>query len=101
LPPERVFDHHIPLLPGVKPVNVKDMSTKRKRGKNDNKTNEPKCHIVLSGKRNIVGIEDKSDISEDYERDDRITPFNVTKDPSILINAEDTPWLRQDYDQGT
>jgi len=22
LPPERVFDHHIPLLPGVKPVNV-------------------------------------------------------------------------------
>jgi hypothetical protein len=81
---------------------VKDMSTKQKRGKNDNKsTNEPKRHIVLSGKRNIVGIEDKSDISEDYERDDRITPFNVTKDPSILINAEDTPWLRQDHDQGT
>jgi len=47
-----------------------------------------------------VGIEDKSDISEDYERDDRITPFNVTKDPSILINAKDTPWLHQDHDQG-
>ena len=47
------------------------MSTKQKRGKNDNKsTNEPKRHIVLLGKRNIVGIEDKSDISEDYERDD-------------------------------
>ena len=46
-------------------------------------------------------IEDKSDISEDYERDDRIAPFNVTKDPSILINADDTPWLRQDHDQET
>ena len=81
---------------------VKDMSTKQKRGKNDNKSmNEPKRHIVLSGKRNIVGIEDKSDILEGYERDDRITPFNVTKDPSILINAENTPWLRQDHVQGT
>jgi len=48
-----------------------------------------------------VGIEDESDISEDYERDDRITPFNVTKDLSILINVEDTPWLHQAHDQGT
>ena len=23
LPPTRVFDHHIPLLPGVKPINIK------------------------------------------------------------------------------
>ena len=81
---------------------VKDMSTKPKRGKNDDKsTKEPKRHIVLSGKRNIVGIEDKSDMSEDYERDDRIPPFSVTKDPSILLNAEETPWLRHDHDQGT
>jgi len=81
---------------------VKDMSTKQRRGKNDNKSmDELKRHIVLEGKRNIVGIEDKSDISEDYKRDDRITPFNVTKDLSILINAEDTPWLCQDHDQGT
>jgi hypothetical protein len=47
------------------------MSTKPKRGKNDNdSTKEPKRHIVLSGKRVIVGIEDKSDMSEDYEKDD-------------------------------
>jgi hypothetical protein len=39
------------------------MSTKPKRGKHDEKsTNEPKRHIVLIGKRNIVAIEDKSDI---------------------------------------
>jgi hypothetical protein len=81
---------------------VKDMSTKPKRGKNDDKsTNEPKRHIILSGKRNIVGTEDKSDVSEDYERDDRILSFSVTKGPSILLNAKDTPWLRHDHNQGS
>ena len=80
---------------------VKDKSTKPKRGKNNNgPIIEPKCHIVLSGKRNIVGIEDKSDISEDYEKDDQIPPFTVNKDPSIQLNDEDTPWLRRDHNQG-
>ena len=38
---------------------VKDMSTKLKKGKNNNVSdNEPKRHIVLLGKRNIMGIED-------------------------------------------
>ena len=80
---------------------VKDMSIKPKRGKNNNDPiYEPKRHIVLSGKRNIVEIEDKSDISEDYEKDDRIPPFTVNKDPSIQLNDEDTPWLRRDHNQG-
>ena len=79
---------------------VKDMSTKPKRGKNNNDPiNEPKRHIVLSGKWNIVGIEEKSDILEDYEKDDRIPPFTVNKDPSIQLNDEDTPWLRRDHNQ--
>jgi hypothetical protein len=48
---------------------VKDMSIKPKRGKHDEKkTNEPKRHIVLIGKQNIVEIKDKSDVSEDYEK---------------------------------
>ena len=81
---------------------VKDMSTNPKRGKNNNDPiNEPKRHIVLSGKRNIVRIEDKSDISEDYEKDDRIPPFTVNSNPSILLNNEDTLWLRRDHNQGT
>ena len=80
---------------------VKDMSTKPKREKNNNNPiNEPKHHIVLSGKRNIIGIEDKLDISEDYEKDDRIPPFTVNKDPIIQLNDEDTPWLRRDHNQG-
>jgi hypothetical protein len=43
---------------------MKDMSTKPKKRK-EKQTNtsheEPKRHIVLSGKRNIVGVEDKID----------------------------------------
>jgi len=78
----------------VKDVNqvfyVKDMSTKPKRGENDNHpiNDEPKRHIVLSEKRNIVGIKDKSDMSEDYEKDDRIQPFTLNKDPNILRQEE-------------
>jgi hypothetical protein len=56
---------------------VKDMSTKPKKEKtNDNSSNnEPKHHVVLSGKSNIMGIEDRTDISEYYEKSDAIPPF--------------------------
>ena len=49
---------------------VKDMSTKpRKRKDKEANTsyNEPKRHTFLSGKRYIVGVEGKTDMSEDYE----------------------------------
>ena len=61
-------------------IYVKDMSTKpRKRKDKEANTSygEPKCHIVLSGKRDIVGVEDKTDMSEDYEKFQEIPPFNV------------------------
>ena len=93
------------LAPNVSQVfYMKNMSTKTKRGENDDNlkvNHERKCHIVVSGKRNIVGIEDKSDMSGDYERDDRIPLFKVNKDPSILLNNEDTQWLRVDHNQGS
>ena len=78
---------------------VKDMST-RTRKRKDKQTkntsyNEPKRHIVLSGKRNIVGVEDKTDMSEDYNKFHEIPPFRVNSDPSILLNNEDAPWLRR------
>ena len=82
---------------------VKDMSTKPRKRK-DKKTNtscdEPKRHIILSGKRNIVGVEDKTDMSEDYNQFGEIPPFKVNTDPSIKLNDEDTPWLRRNQ-QGT
>ena len=77
---------------------VKDMSTKPRKRK-DKEANasydEPKRHIVLSGKRNIVGVDDKTDKSEDYEKFDEIAPFTVNIDPSIQLNDEDFPWLRR------
>jgi hypothetical protein len=83
---------------------VKDMSTKPRKRK-DKQTNtsydEPKRHIVLSGKRNIVGVEDKTDMSEDYNKFDEIPPFTVNTDPSIPLNNEDSPWLRRNHKQGT
>jgi hypothetical protein len=63
------------------------MSTKPKKRK-DKQTNtshdEPKRHIILSGKRNIIGVEDKTDMSEDCNKFAEILPFAVNTDPSIL-----------------
>ena len=56
---------------------MKDMST-RPRKRKDKEANtsydEPKCHIVLSGKMDIVGVEGKTDVSEDYENFHEILP---------------------------
>jgi hypothetical protein len=46
-------------------------------------------------------IEDRSNMSEDYEKNGGILPFIVNSDPSILLGDEDTPWLRCDHNQGT
>ena len=82
---------------------VKDMST-RPRKRKDKEANgsydEPKRHIVLSGKRNIVGVEEKTDMSEDYNKFDEIPPFKVKTDPSIVLNNEDCPWLRRNQKKG-
>jgi hypothetical protein len=48
-----------------------------------------------------MGIEDRSDISEDYEKNDVIPLFTINNDPSILLNNEDIPWLWRHHNQGT
>ena len=78
---------------------VKDMCSKPKR--NPEETWEPKCHIVLPGKRKIVGVEDKTDQSDDYDQFDGMPPFDVEVDPSILLSKEEAPYLHRDHDQGT
>jgi hypothetical protein len=45
-------------------------------------------------------IEDRSDMSKDYERNDGIPPFTMNSDPNIQLNDEDTPWLRRNHNQG-
>jgi hypothetical protein len=54
---------------------------------------EPRRHIVLSGKRNIMGVKDKTDMSADYDKFEEISPFTMKTDPSIPLNNEDAPWL--------
>nr|ABG65965.1 transposon protein, putative, CACTA, En/Spm sub-class [Oryza sativa Japonica Group] len=75
---------------------LKDMSSKGKKGRGPD---EPKRHVVLPGKRKIVGVEDKTD--EDYDQLDGQPPFTVTIDPSILLSNEDTPYSRSDHKEGT
>ena len=65
------------------------------------KAHQPKRHIVLSGKRNIVGVEDKTDMLEDYDKFHEIPPFKEKIDPSIKLNEEDCPWLRRNQKKGT
>ena len=83
---------------------VNDMASKprkRKDKKMNTSSDEPKRHIVLSRKRNIVGVEDKTDKSEDYNQFGEIPPFKVKTDPSIKFNDEDAPWLRHIRKEGT
>ena len=79
---------------------VKDMSSKPKKGVSKS-VNEPRRHIVLPGKRKIVGVEDVSDKLEDYDQFNDLPPFSIKVDPSILLSNEDTPYLRRDHNQGT
>ena len=70
---------------------MKEMSTKpRKRKDKEANTSydEPKRHIVLSGKRDILGVDGKIDMSEDYKKFHEIPPFKVNADPSNLLNDE-------------
>jgi hypothetical protein len=79
---------------------VKDMVSKpeKNQGKSDN---EPKCHIVLPGRRKIIGVEDISVKSEGFDQFDDRPPFSVDVDPSILLSKEDATYLRRDHDQWT
>jgi len=79
---------------------VKDMSSKPRKN-SANSDNKPKRHIVLPGKRKIIGVEDISDKSEDFDQFDDRHLFSVDVDPSILLAKEDAPYLRRDHDQGT
>ena len=79
---------------------VKDKSSKPKKGINK-QNDETKRHIVLSGKRNIVGVADRTDLSEEYNSCVAIPPFEVNADSCILLANDDAPFLRRDHNQGT
>ena len=58
---------------------------------------EPKWHIVLLGKNKIIGVEDKIDVSEDYNKLVDISPFVVNADSCIMLVNEDAPYLHRDH----
>jgi hypothetical protein len=81
---------------------VKDMSSKSKKDMSSkSKNDEPKRQIVLSDKRKIIGAEDISDKSEDFDQFDDLPPFSVNVDSNILLSKENTPYLHRDHNQGT
>ena len=86
---------------------VKYMSSKSKKDKSSNKStkdksegDEPKPHIVLAGKRKIVGVDDVTD-EEEYTKVEDMTPFTVEVDTSILLAQEEAPYARHDHNEGT
>jgi hypothetical protein len=48
-----------------------------------------------------VGVEDKTDMSQDYNQFGEIPPFRVNIDSSIKLNDEDAPWLCHNRKQWT
>jgi hypothetical protein len=77
---------------------VKDMTSKLKNKNPEEGPQEPKRHIVLLGKRVIVGVEDRTDKSNDYDQFDAMPPFAVEVDPSIPLRNEETSYLHHDHD---
>ena len=61
---------------------------------------EPKCLIVLAGKRKIVGVDDVTD-EEEYNMVEDMTPFAVKVDTSIILAQEVAPYARHDHNEGT
>ena len=82
------------------------MSSKPKKDKSRNKSSflgvgdEPKHHIVLAGKRKIVGVDDVTD-EEEYNMVEDMTPFAVKVDTSIILAQEEAPYARHDHNEGT
>jgi hypothetical protein len=48
-----------------------------------------------------VGVEDRTDKSDDYDQFNGMPPFAIEVDPSIPLGNEETPYLCYDHDQGT
>ncbi|KAI3682163.1 hypothetical protein L2E82_50097 [Cichorium intybus] len=56
------------------------------------------CHIVLHGKRRIVGVQNVAD-EEEYNQFDELPPFSIGI-PSSDVHIDDTAYLRSDHNEG-
>jgi hypothetical protein len=48
-----------------------------------------------------MGVEDRTDKSDDYDQFNGMPPFAVEVDPSISLGNEQTSYLRHNHNQGT
>ena len=57
-------------------------------------TRNKKRHVVLPGKRRVVGVENVVD-EEEYNQFDEVPPFGSCNLP-VILESETTPYLRSD-----
>ncbi|GKA27523.1 ribonuclease H-like domain-containing protein [Tanacetum coccineum] len=60
---------------------------------------DSRWHIVLQGKRRIVGVENVVD-EDEYDQFDELPPFSIGASSSNDV-IDDTTYLRSDHDEGT
>jgi len=58
-------------------------------------TRNKKRHVVLPGKRRVVGVENVVD-EEEYNQFDEVPPFGSCNLP-VILESETTPYLRSDH----
>ena len=56
--------------------------------------------MVLPGKRRIIGVEDVTYEDEDNQFD-KLPPFAVDVDISVLCDSEQPPYIHTDHNEGT
>ncbi|KAJ0508051.1 putative Transposase-associated domain-containing protein [Helianthus annuus] len=64
-----------------------------------NDPSKPTHHIVLQGKRRILGVDNVVD-EEEYDHFDDLPPFSVGIEPGNYDNINGTPYLRTDHTDG-
>lgn len=59
---------------------------------------DPTWHIVLHGKRRIIGVDNVTD-EEEYNQFDELPPFSIGI-PSSNVDINDSAYLRSDHNEG-
>jgi hypothetical protein len=66
--------------------------------KDPNPTNKEEHHIVLQGKRKIVGVEDVVE-EEEYNQFDALSPFGEDITITTIDDTEEPMYIRRDHDE--
>ena len=67
--------------------------------KDSDPANKEERHVVLQGKRRIVGVENVVD-EEDYNQFDVLPPFGEDIDLGLMEDTDEPPYVRRDQNEG-